>query len=167
MIAPTVVPLIEPPEISTLADAKVPLTDVVTPFLPIARLEAFAPPMVIVPFVEVPIPASIFTDPPTEVNPVAFAAFKTNDPPVAESVGCVTGCIAKFAPGTIVVISRLFPPFRDKTPLSLASSVSIPFDSILIAALSDALVSLTIKAGAVPVFVSVKDVAAPPDAMLS
>ena len=131
------------------------------PLAPMLIAEVLAVPNEIVPLVEVPDPALMVTEPPVEVAPDSLPASNTNAPPVAESVVFVAGWTVSELPPVRVVISGDRFPAKASCPNSLMVKVLAPACWISKLVLVAPLVSLMIKAGAVPAFVRVKDVAVP------
>lgn len=178
VVAPMDVPSIAPPVMATLLAER--LLAVIEPLMPtvsveepivivsglvlsVAMLIVSAEerlPILILPLPEVPVPALILTEPPVDEAAVVLPALKFSAPPLAAEVE-LAGRMVKLDPPLIVVMSAVWFPASESTPFSAILTVCDPPDSILKAVLVAALVSLMMKAGAVPALVSVNDVAVP------
>jgi hypothetical protein len=142
-------------------EVKGPLLVVVTPVAPRLIAAAVVVPILIAPEFEVPVPAWILTEPPVEVEPDSFPAFKFKAPPVPEPVEFVAGWRVNALPPVKVVISGEAPPATARMPFSLIVSLFTPPDWISKLVLVAPFESLRMKAGAVPALVRVKLVATP------
>jgi hypothetical protein len=105
---------------------KAPLFVVKIPFAPMLIDAVFDVPILIAPFVLVPVPAWMFTEPPVEVEPDSFPAFKFNAPPVPDPVLFTAGWRVRALPPVKVVISGFKPPAKASCPSCLTVNVLTP-----------------------------------------